>query len=99
MTKVQSIGTEQAIALYATEWWLLVDYEAQARFQLFTEELCMPFDLFQRAVEKQLGRSVWTHEFAWPSLLRAELLGARPAPTFAEISSLLAFKEPVWQQQ
>ncbi len=89
MTEVQSIGKDRAVAMYDTEWWLEEDYETQVQFQLFTEELCMPFDLFHKATEKVLGWSVWTHEFAYPSLLRAELLGAKRAPTFDEIVNLI----------
>ena len=32
---------------------------------MFESKLCMPFSIFQEAVEKTLGRPVWTHEFAF----------------------------------
>jgi hypothetical protein len=30
---------------------------------LFTQELCLPFDVLHENIEKALGRPVWTHEF------------------------------------
>ena len=34
------------------------------KFQLFEPKMCMPFSVFQKAVEDVLGRPVYTHEFA-----------------------------------
>lgn len=45
-------------------------------FQLFEERLCMPFDLFHAAIEKELERLIQTAEFSskgW-SLLQKEYL-------------------------
>ncbi len=58
-------------------------------FQLSQERLCLPFELFQKAVEQALGRPVWTHEFAYPDLLWGELQGLRKAPDLGEILSRL----------
>ena len=57
-------------------------------FQMFTPRLCMPFDVFQEAVEKTLGRPVFTHEFAY-SGIKDELLGNKVVPTFDEIVNLI----------
>lgn len=72
---------EQAKVFYETRFWEDMSYEERARFQLFQKRLCMPFGVFQEAVEKTLGRAVSTDEFARPEGLRAELLGKRPART------------------
>ena len=48
------------------------DFELVQR-QLFTARLFVPsFDIFHEAVEKVLGRPVWTHEFASSSNLKKE---------------------------
>jgi hypothetical protein len=82
---------DQAIALYDSKFWEEMTYEQRARFQLFEERLCMPFGVFHEAVEKALGRSVWTHEFGLNSDgLRRELLGeTAAAPSMQEIIDLI----------
>jgi hypothetical protein len=54
---------EEAIAFAATEWWKKLSHQDITAFQLFEPRLCMPFALFQEAVEASLGRPVFTHEF------------------------------------
>ena len=49
----------------------------------------MPFDVFHKATEIALRRSVWTHEFASPDNLWSEYAGEKPRPTFKEILALL----------
>jgi hypothetical protein len=80
---------EQAIALAATEWWTRCGPEEAALFQLYEEKLCMPFGEFQAAMEKLLGRGVWTHEFAYVDQLKAEAEGRAKRPTFEEIIALI----------
>lgn len=41
-------------------------------FQLYEDKLCMPLELYQEAVEKVLGRPVFTHEYKEPERLIAE---------------------------
>lgn len=82
-----TITSEQAKVL--AKWWTGLTDREIVTFQLFTDNLCMPWSRFHEAVTKALGRSVWTHEFAKPDLLRAEFLGELPAPTFDEILSLI----------
>lgn len=88
--KYQSIGREKAIALGESKWWEGLDDRAIAKFQLFTDELCMPFDKFQECVEKVLGRPVFTHEFG-PGRdgLCLELLGEKDAPSLDDILNLI----------
>ena len=73
-------------------WWKELPLEEAARFQLFEKQLCMPFGEFHKWVEQLLGRSVWTHEFAFtdqPGGLRDEALGRAPKRTFDEIMALI----------
>lgn len=84
-----SLTYDQAIKLAESEWWKSVSDEDIVKFQLFEDRLCMPFGDFHGAVEKVLGRPVWTHEFAFPEGLRKEFLKDKPAPTFEEIMNLI----------
>lgn len=88
--KQQSIGSEKAIALAESNWWELCTHREIAEFQLFTAELCLPFEKFHEAVEKSLGRPVFTHEFGlnFDGII-AEFLGEREAPTMTEIMELI----------
>jgi hypothetical protein len=79
---------ERAIALFDSKFWEDMSHEERARFQMNEERLCMPFDVFHEAVEKTLGRPVFTHEFAFPSL-KEELLNGGPTPTFKQILELI----------
>lgn len=65
----------QAKKLYESKFWEGYSHKTLADFQMGEDLLCMPFEVFHEAVEKTLGRPVWTHEFAYPDRLRAELWG------------------------
>lgn len=81
---------EDAIRLYESKFWEDMDYRQRAIFQMHEEKLCMPFDVFHEAVEKTLGRPVWTHEFGLNyDGIKAELNGKRPAPTMEEIINMI----------
>ena len=90
MSPKNSIGKELAIAYSDTEWWKDKSYRQIAEFQLFTAELCCPFDVFHEAVEKSLNRPVFTHEFAlnYGGICK-EFLGEKEPPTMNEILSLI----------
>ena len=84
------MNKEQAIALHDSKFWEAMDHRQRAEFQIFEELLCMPFDVFHKAIETALKRPVWTHEFGLNrDGLKAELLGERPAPSMAEIIDLI----------
>ena len=86
----KSIGREAAIALANTNWWVGKEPKEIARIGLFTTELCLPFDVLHEAIEKALGRPVFTHEFGLNfDGICQELLGERDAPTFTEILNLI----------
>jgi hypothetical protein len=80
---------KEALALYATGWWEHATPADIAAFQLQEKMLTCPFDVFHRSVEKTLGRPVWTHEFAFPDHLIAELHDEREPPTMKEILELI----------
>ena len=90
MSPKNSIGKENAIELYHSNWWEGLSYREIAGVQLFTAELCCPFDVFHEAVEKSLGRPVFTHEFGLNySGICEEFLGERKQPTLEEIFNLI----------
>lgn len=80
---------EEAIRMSKSGWWVGLAPDAVVAFQLFEERLCMDFGDFQMAVEKALGRPVFTHELAYPEHLRDEFLGHRPKATFEEVMNLI----------
>lgn len=85
-----SIGKEKAIELYKSGWWKGKTDREIARFQLFTGELCCPFDIFHKAIEASLGRPVFTHEFGlnYDGLVQ-EFLDERDAPTLEQVMELI----------
>lgn len=86
----QSIGREAAIELAESKWWENVSPKYAVKFQLFTKELCMPFDVFHQKIEDVLGRSVYTHEFGmnFDGIIQ-EFLGESDAPTLKQIIELI----------
>ena len=86
---MKQLTKEQAIKMCESEIWRDMSLEEIAKFQLFQKRLCVPFDKFHEAIEKLLGRSVWTHEFAFFEDLEKEYLGKKEKPTFEEIINLI----------
>lgn len=86
---------EQAIELHRSRFWEGMTPRERAEFQLHEKRLCMPFEVFHKAVEESLGRPVWTHEFARLDLLRVELRGDAPAPTLEQIINLIPAEKRV----
>ena len=86
----QSIGTEKAIELGQSNWWEGMSHREIAGFQLFTQELCMPFSVFHEALEGALGRPVWTHEMGLNFRgLCKEFWGEAESPTMQEIIEMI----------
>lgn len=81
---------EQAIEFAKSGAWESLDLRQRATFQIQQQLLCMPFEKFHEAVEKTLGRPVYTHEFGfnWEGIYR-ELLEGGPAPTMEDIIGML----------
>lgn len=87
---MKQLSEEQAKAFFDSQAWDCLSDRERAMFQIEQDRLCMPFTVFHRAVEKALGRPVWTHEFGLNREgLRQELLGAGEAPTMQEIIDLI----------
>lgn len=81
---------EKAIALAESKFWEGMTHRQIAEFQMCEEKLCMPFSVFHEAVEKTLGRPVYTHEFGLNFQgLKDELFNGKPAPTLEEIINLI----------
>lgn len=88
--KTTSIGKEKALELYGSGWWKEKTAKEVAVFQMTTNEPCMPFGDFHEALEKALGRPVWTHELAMNrDGIMEELLNGKPAPSMEEIIGLI----------
>ena len=81
---------EEAIALGETKFWEKMTHREIAVFQMNEPLLCMPFSVFHEAIEKTLGRPVFTHEFAmnYDGIMK-ELMGDAPPPSFEEILNLI----------
>lgn len=81
---------KQAIELFESGFWETMTFEDRAKFQLFETKLCMPFDVFQEALEKTLERPVFTHELGLNvDGLKKELLGEDPCPSLTDILDLI----------
>lgn len=80
---------EQAVTLADSKFYESLTARQIAEFQLTEDLLCMPFDVFHRALEETLGRPVRTHELIDRNALISEMLGDRAAPTFEEILDLI----------
>ena len=81
---------EQAIKLFESNFWEDMSQREIAEFQLLESRLCMPFDIFHKAIEEALGRPVYTHEFGLDREgLIEEFYGARPRKTLEEIINMI----------
>jgi len=81
---------EQALDFAENRRWEGMNYNEIAAFQLEQNLLCMPWAVFHEAVEKALGRPVWTHEFGFNQEgLKQELAGACAAPSFADVLDMI----------
>jgi len=86
---MKQLTKEQAIKMYESEIWKDMTLEQIAEFQLFQNLLCVPFDKFHEAISHVLGRSVWTHEFAFRDNMIKEFLGEKPKPTMEDTINLI----------
>lgn len=81
---------EEAIALGETKFWEKMTPREIATFQIYEDRLCMPVEVFHKAIEETLGRPVWTHEFGLNREgLMKELAGDAPAPSMEDILNLI----------
>ena len=87
--EIIQVTKEQAIALFEGKFYEGMTKREIAEFQLFQDRLCMPFSVFNGAMEDALGRPVWTHEFAFRDEMTKEFLGEKAAPSFDDILNLI----------
>ena len=84
------ITKDQAVKLGQSGWWKNKSSYEIVLFQLFERKLCMDFGAFHEALEKELGRPVWTHELALNyEGIKKEFIGDKPKPSFEEIMELI----------
>ena len=89
---VKQLTKEEAVASYDSVKHVgqhLLTAREIVEFQLYQELLCVPWNVFHKAIEEVLGRPVWTHEFARPDVLRAEFEGKKPKGTVWESVNML----------
>ena len=86
---MKQLTKEQAITFFENKCYEGMTYRQIAEFQVEQDRLCMPFNVFHEAIEKTLGRPVFTHEFAFRDEIRKELYGEKEPPTFKEICNLI----------
>ena len=84
------INSEMAKELAETKFWETMSAKNIALFQLTVKYLCMPFEVFHKALEEALNRPVYTHELGlnWNGLLK-ELLGEIKPLTIEDIINLI----------
>lgn len=81
---------DQAIKLAESGFWKTMTHRQIAEFQMMEPLLCMPFDVFHEAIEKTLGRDVYTAEFSMNyEGLKDELFKGKPAPSLADIINMI----------
>ena len=71
---MKQLTKEQAIAFGENKCYEGMTYRQIAEFQMEQDKLCMPFNVFHEAIEKTLGRPVFTHEFAFREELKKRTL-------------------------
>lgn len=83
---MKQLTEKQAIEFAKSEAWKDWTSSQIVLFQLFQKKLCMPFDIYHAAVEKELGRSVQVVEFGFNDKgLKAEFLGLGNPPTMEDV--------------
>jgi len=81
---------KQAIALSESGFYKTMTHKQISMFQMFERRLCMPFNVFHEALEKTLGRPVYTHELGFNAEgIKKELLGEKEPPTLEEIINMI----------
>lgn len=86
---INQLTREQAVALYDSGFWRYLNLEERAYFQLSEYRLCMPFPVFQEALEVCLQRQVAAGEYLRPKLLLRELSEGRPPKAKEQVLELV----------
>ena len=87
---MKQLTEQQAIAFYENKCYEGMTSQQIAEFQIEQDRLCVPFDVFHKAITEALGRPIYTHELALNrDGLRKELRGEKEPPTLEEIINLI----------
>lgn len=88
--QMKKLTKEQAIEFHESGAWKNWTLDQVFWFQWPQDRLCVPMDVYHKAVEKVFGRPVFTHELGENNRenMIAELEG-KPSPTLDEIIALL----------
>ena len=87
---MKQLTKTQAIAFHDSGAWKSMNHRQRAEFQMQQKKLCMPFGIFHEAIEKALGRPVFTHEFGLNEKgLNAELFKGKNPPTLEQIIEMI----------
>ena len=86
---MKQLTKEEAIAFAKNKCYEGLTMRQIAEFQMEQKRLCVPFEVFHEAIEKTLGRPVYTHEFAFVDELKKELYGEKEAPSLEDILNLI----------
>jgi hypothetical protein len=92
---MEQLTRKQAIKVFESKVWEEWSDAEIVKFQLFQDCLAVPFDRFHEAIEKVLGRPVFTHEFAQPEYLIMEYQKICRPPTFQEIIDMIPEKKMI----
>jgi hypothetical protein len=93
--KESNMTKEEAIKMCKSGWWKDKTPDEIVEFQIHEERLCLPFDEFHGAVEKWLGRPIWTHEFADRQALIDEKADKRKAQNPIESLQRIVSNKPI----
>ena len=87
---MKQLTKEQAIAFYDSKAYENMSFRQRAEFQIDQELLCMPFSVFHEAVEKTIGRPVFTHEFGLNyDGIRDEIFNGAEPPSMEDILNMI----------
>jgi len=87
---MKQLTKEQAISFAESKSYEGMSSKEIAEFQINQEKMCMPFEIFHEAVEKTIGRPVFTHEFGMNfEGIKDEIMNGAEPPSFDEIMSLI----------
>jgi hypothetical protein len=88
--EIRQLTKDEAIAMAESKWWEKANHASIAAFQIMQDKLCCPFSIFHEAVEKALGRPVYTHEFGLNRAgLIEEMRGLREPPSLDDIIAMI----------
>jgi hypothetical protein len=80
---------QEAIKLGESKFYEDLTAKEIVAFQLYQDKLCMPFDVFHKAITEALDRPVYTHEFVDYKRLRLEFEGRVDKPTLEDIINII----------